>query len=72
MLDLPPHHTPRAQEEEDDREEEEEEEEEEEIPSHAFADETQEVFAQSQKRRIEFGDDGNLIKASTVEVDCSG
>ena len=70
MLDLPPHHTPRAQEEEDDREEEEEEEEE--IPSHAFADETQEVFAQSQKRRIEFGDDGNLIKASTVEVDCSG
>ena len=70
MLDLPPHHTPRTQQEEDDLEEEEEEEEE--IPSHALADETQEVFAQSQKHRIKFGDDGNLIKASTIEVDCSG
>jgi len=34
-------------------------------------DESQEVLAPSRKDKIKFGDNGNLIKASIVDVDCS-
>lgn len=60
MLDLPPNHTSSTQQEEDD----------EEITLHDPT-ETQEVFARAQEHTIKFGDDGNLIKASIVDVDCS-
>ena len=34
-------------------------------------DESQEVLTPSRKDKIKFGDNGNLIKASIVDVDCS-
>ena len=69
MLDLPRHHASSTQDEED---EDEEEDNTEEVHLHDPVDETQQVFAQSQTRNIKFGDDGDLIKASVVDVDCSG
>jgi hypothetical protein len=62
VLDLPRHHISSTQQEEDDEEE---------ITLRDPAGETQEIFARSQKDRIEFGDDGHLIEASLVDVDCS-
>jgi len=44
----------------------------EETPFHNPTDGTQEVLARSQKHKVRFGDDGHLIKASIVDVDCSG
>ncbi|KAF9790489.1 calcineurin-like phosphoesterase [Thelephora terrestris] len=66
VLELPPHHASYIQEEEDNVEEIEE------TMSHDPNEETQEIFARPQQRKIKFGDDDNLIKASIVDVDCSG
>jgi hypothetical protein len=66
VLDLPPHHASYIQEEEDNVEEIEE------TMSRDPNEETQEIFARPQQRKIKFGDDDNLIKASIVDVDCSG
>jgi len=62
VLDLPPHYTSSTQLEEDAVEE---------IALHDPTDESQEVFAQSQRKKLKFGDEGHLIKASLVDVDCS-
>ena len=62
MLDLPPHYTSSTEPEEDDLEE---------TPVYDPTDESQEVFAQSQAKKLKFGDDENLIKASLVDIDCS-
>ena len=62
VLELPPHYTSSAQLAEDIVEE---------VAIHDPTDESQEVFAQSQGKKLKFGDDGHLIKASLVDVDCS-
>lgn len=64
MLELPNHHVSLTQQEDD-------EDDTEDIQLDNPTDETQEVLAPSQKHKIKFGDDGNLIQASIVDVDCS-
>ena len=62
VLELPPHYSSSTQLEEDAVEE---------IALPDSTGETQEVFAQSQGKKLKFGDDDHLIKASLVDVDCS-
>jgi len=64
VLDLPRHHASSI-------EQEEEEDDMEEIAFQDPVDESQEVLTPSRKDKIKFGDNGNLIKASIVDVDCS-
>jgi len=67
VLDLPSHHGSSTEQEEDDDDDDDIED----TPLDIPTEETQEVLAPSQKHKIKFGDDGNLIQASIVDVDCS-
>lgn len=66
VLDLSPNQASSIQ------EEEEEEDDVEETVLHNPDGETQEIFARPKQHDIMFGDSGNLIKASIVDVSCSG
>jgi len=79
VLDLPRHRSSLIRQEEDDTEDDAEDDTEynsednaEEIPLQDPTDGAQEVLSRSQKHKVKFGDDGHLIKASIVDVDCSG
>ena len=63
MLDLPRHYASSMKQEEDNVEE---------TILHDPNEETQEVFTQSPQHTLKFGDNGHLIKASIIDVDCSG
>ena len=63
MLDLPRRYTPSIEQEEDDVEE---------TILHDPNEQTQEVFTQSPQHTLKFGDNDHLIKASIIDVDCSG
>lgn len=62
VLDLPPRHHASSTLLEEDTEDE--------IALHDPTEETQEIFTQSQEHKIKFGDNGHLLKASLVDVDC--
>lgn len=62
VLTIPRHYASSTQQEEDHVEE---------IALQNPNEETQEIFARSQQHKIKFGDDGHLLKASIVDVDCS-